>query len=240
MLQVLVTFIVLIPLCLGGITVLISRQNKRLIVQLSGFYAQIILGGLGVIIHELSHLITALIFGHRIVKVKLLHIPDPHNPRDQALGYVNHAWNENSFYQRLGNVLIGIAPVIGCTLAITWLTQWLVPDLLVLWQALIAQTPLPQLNLSLGRTTLWLILMMNIAIGGFDLSRADLENSATGLITLGFGFLISALGLSKFSSVVVVTTWLHTWLSPLYWSMGFALLINLLFLGVLSLLRRLG
>lgn len=233
-------FLVLIPVLLGTITVLISRRNKVLTVVIGGFYAQIILGGVGVIIHELSHLLMALLFGHQIVSFRLLHIPNPSNPGDNALGYVNHAWNEHSFYQCVGNVFIGIAPVVGCTLAIIGLTQWLVPGIFELWQAVIAQTEIPQIQLTAGRLILWLILIANIAIGGFDLSSADLENSATGLMMLLAVFLITALILSQFTTGPLVAQMLQNWLAPFYWSMIFALLINLLMLGILSLLSRLG
>ncbi|MFR0583130.1 hypothetical protein ACLUX0_02315 [Limosilactobacillus mucosae] len=233
-------FLVLIPVFLGTITVLISRRNKVLTVVIGGFYAQIILGGIGVIIHELSHLLMALLFGHQIVSFRLLHIPNPSNPGDNALGYVNHAWNEHSFYQRVGNVFIGIAPVVGCTLAIIGLTQWLVPGIFELWQAVIAQTEIPQIQLTAGCLILWLILIANIAIGGFDLSSADLENSATGLMMLLAVFLITALILSQFTTGPLVAQILQNWLAPFYWSMIFALLINLLMLGILSLLSRLG
>lgn len=233
-------FLVLIPVLLGTITVLISRRNKVLTVVIGGFYAQIILGGVGVIIHELSHLLMALLFGHQIVSFRLLHIPNPSIPGDNALGYVNHACNEHSFYQRVGNVFIGIAPVVGCTLAIIGLTQWLVPGIFELWQAVIAQTEIPQIQLTAGRLILWLILIANIAIGGFDLSSADLENSATGLMMLLAVFLITALILSQFTTGPLVAQTLQNWLAPFYWSMIFALLINLLMLGILSLLSRLG
>lgn len=233
-------FLIIIPTLIGSLTVLVSRQNKRLTVQIGGFYAQILLGALGVIIHELSHLIVAILFGHHIVSARLLHIPNPRDPRDNSLGYVNHAWNEASLYQKVGNVFIGIAPVIGCTLAINGLTHWLVPGIFDLWQAMLAQTTIPSIHLQTGRVILWLILIANIAIGGFDLSSADLQNSATGLTTLVIIFLLAALLLNQLTTATRVTYALHAWLSPFYWSMIFALLINVILWGILCLLRRLG
>lgn len=64
----------------------------------------------GIIIHELSHLITALIFGHKITSFNLFHLPD----QDGGRGYVNHSYN-NSLYQKLGNCYIAIAPAITLT-----------------------------------------------------------------------------------------------------------------------------
>ena len=116
----------------------------------------------------------------------------------------------------------------------------LVPGIFELWQAVIAQTEIPQIQLTAGRLILWLILIANIAIGGFDLSSADLENSATGLMMLLAVFLITALILSQFTMGPLVAQTLQNWLAPFYWSMIFALLINLLMLGILSLLSRLG
>lgn len=50
--------IIILPVLLGSILVAISRANKSASVLLSGFYGQIVFGGIGVIIHEMSHLIS--------------------------------------------------------------------------------------------------------------------------------------------------------------------------------------
>ncbi|MGY0276604.1 hypothetical protein [Limosilactobacillus fermentum] len=78
----------------------------------SCFFAQVIGGGIGIIIHELSHLIVALLFRHQIKGVALLRIPRP-NDGDTSLGYVQHAGQTTSLYQRSGNFFIGVAPLIG-------------------------------------------------------------------------------------------------------------------------------
>lgn len=63
---------------------------------------------LGTVVHELGHAIAAILFGHRIVDIKLF---DP-DPESGMLGYVKHAYNPNNLYQRVGNFFIGIGPVI--------------------------------------------------------------------------------------------------------------------------------
>ena len=59
-------------------------------------------------------------------------------------------------------------------------------------------------------------------------------------MTLLIAFLAAALILRQFTTGPVVAQTLRTWLAPFYWSLAFALLINLLMLGILSLLSRLG
>ena len=94
----------------------LSHEANQKLVNTFGFNSQIIAGGLGIIVHELSHLIMAIIFGHHINAVSLLRIPS--NTNDMSLGYVKHTWSPTSTYQKVGNAFIGIAPVLGCTLLI--------------------------------------------------------------------------------------------------------------------------
>lgn len=80
---------------------------------------------IGVPIHELGHLIFALIFKHKITKVRLLQFKRD----DNTLGYVEHSANRLSIYQQLGNFFIGIGPIIGGTLSIIGLMKFLLPSL---------------------------------------------------------------------------------------------------------------
>ena len=128
-------YLLLIPLLFGSALSLVSHRNKSLVVIYFGFFAQVIGGGIGIIIHELSHLIVALLFRHQIKGVALLRIPRP-NDGDTSLGYVQHAWQTTSLYQRSGNFFIGVAPLIGGTVALVALTRWLVPPIFAWWQSL--------------------------------------------------------------------------------------------------------
>jgi hypothetical protein len=76
----------------------------------------------GTIIHELGHALFAVLFGHKIVAINLFG-PDP---ATGTLGYVSHAYNENSLYQRIGNFFIGIGPILLGSMAIAFSSRYLV------------------------------------------------------------------------------------------------------------------
>lgn len=80
-------------------------------------------GIIGVPIHELSHAIFALVFGHKVTKIKLFQSPDENG----VMGYVNHTYNPINLYQQIGNLFIGVAPIFGGTLSIIILMRFLIP-----------------------------------------------------------------------------------------------------------------
>ena len=222
----LVSTIVIGPVIVGSLVVAISRANKRLSIVLGGFYGQVILGGIGVIIHELSHLLVALLFGHRIDRVSLLHFPDAHDPNDRGLGYVSHVWNDDSLYQKIGNVFIGIAPVIGCSLAMVISTRFLVPTLYDRWLLAIGGGTITNQPLLWWHVLIWLVLMINISVGGFDLSGADLQNSRQGLTVLGVILIMLAFLLSLVTDNRTISGQLFHLMRPLIMMMSFAIVVN--------------
>lgn len=102
----------------GFIFNVIENKNNQLIQRSLGEKFIIFTGFIGTVVHEVSHMIMALIFNHKIVKVELF------RPRkykeDGILGFVKSTYNPNSIYQQVGNFFIGIAPMIFGTLTI-WL-----------------------------------------------------------------------------------------------------------------------
>ena len=88
-----------------------------------GWKAVAITAIIGVPIHEMSHAIFCLIFGHKIKKIVLLQKRDENG----VLGYVNHAYNPNSVYQQAGNFFIGIAPIFGGISSIIALMHIIIP-----------------------------------------------------------------------------------------------------------------
>lgn len=196
----------------------ITRNTNALLLRMFGFNSQILLGFLGIMVHELSHLIVAVLFGHRITDFRLLVLPwnvDRNSPKP-VLGYVNDEWNDNSFYQRIGNVFEGVAPVFGCTLALYLVISFCFPGLLTsLDSSNLANLFLVFTNIfaSLTRTDIamkivGMLLVLNITIGGFALSDADINSSKRALIELIGLFIVIITILLFFGWSYLVNYWL--------------------------------
>lgn len=67
----------------------------------------IVLGFIGIIIHELSHIIFSVLFGHKVQSFKLFSTNS-----NQIQGYVVHSYSKDSLYQRLGVFFISFGPLI--------------------------------------------------------------------------------------------------------------------------------
>ncbi|KGK87261.1 M50 family metallopeptidase [Clostridium sp. HMP27] len=112
--------VILVGLLLG-----VLRNNSIKNFQRSfGTKAVMITGVIGVPIHELSHAIFALLFGHKITRIKLLQKPDEKG----VMGYVQHSYNQGSIYQQVGNFFIGIAPIFGGAFSIIALISFIIPQ----------------------------------------------------------------------------------------------------------------
>jgi len=187
-----------LPALFAWVLTLVNRQSKASLVDRYGMNSQVYLGCLGIIIHELSHLIMAVIFHHSIQSVRLLKLPHLNQANgaddDLALGYVNHNWRQASVYQNVGNLFIGVAPIFGCTASLLGLDALLYPGLA---QAIFKLADRPfdpdwtgswtALTTNFGgwwQLLLLLLLTILIVLGGFDLSPADYQNSSLGLTTM--------------------------------------------------------
>ncbi len=110
----------------GLILYFLARSTRITFVNSAGMKADIFFTGwIGTPVHELGHAIFCILFGHKIVEMKLY---SP-NSEDGSLGYVNHAYNRKSTYQRIGNFFISAGPIIFGSLVIYALSYYLVPGM---------------------------------------------------------------------------------------------------------------
>lgn len=209
-------------LCFG----FIEKLNNQFIFSAFGKVGIIITGAIGTVIHEISHLIMAILFGHKIVEVKLF--KPFSSSSDGLLGYVNHSYDKNNLYHNIGNFFIGIAPLIGGTIVIFLLFNFLVPNgyntmkdsiniesyisalgsfniiefikLLLSDFVVLIKSLVVNLNL---RTLLFIVLMYSISTH-MGLSGADLKGSLNGLIFLFLiAFIISLFKFNIFSGIII-------------------------------------
>lgn len=165
-------------------------------------------GIVGVPIHELSHLIIAKIFGHKIKEVKFF---QP-NIEDGTLGYVNHSYNPKNIYHQIGNFFIGIAPIICGSLFIILLLKIFVPASLESTNDLLNANGLfiflknifSLSNFKRPEFYLFLYLVFSIC-SHISLSKADIKGAFIGVIFIFLILLIfNIINLNLFSYLNMV------------------------------------
>ena len=82
-------------------------------------------GYIGTPIHELSHALMCLLFGHSVKKVSLF----GDSPKSKTLGYVEHTYRRGNMYHQLGNFFIGVSPVLAGGIVILLLIRFATPSL---------------------------------------------------------------------------------------------------------------
>ena len=80
-------------------------------------------GAPGVVVHELGHAFFCIIFGHKITQMKIF---EP-NPHENTLGYVEHIYDPDNLYHRIGNFFIGTGPIWFGT-AVLYLMSYFILD----------------------------------------------------------------------------------------------------------------
>lgn len=159
-------------------------------------------GFIGTPVHEASHALMCLIFGHKITEIKLF---QP-NSLDGTLGYVNHSYNPNNLYHRVGNLFIGIAPILVGGAILGGILYMLLPDMFEAVLRELAQidfsTDLEKTFSHIGSAFVeffsyiatwqwWVFLILGSFIAlHMTLSKADIQGASSGLIVFMLGFLI--------------------------------------------------
>lgn len=120
----------------GLILYLFARFTRVTFVKSAGRKLDIfITGWIGTPVHELGHAIFCVLFGHKIKELKLY---SP-NAADGTLGFVHHAYNPKSTYQKIGNFFIGAGPIIFGSLVIYAISYYLVPDMRAVFSGIESQ-----------------------------------------------------------------------------------------------------
>ena len=126
---------------LFGWIIALLRRGFCNVAYRSGPRILLLTGIIGTPIHELSHALMCLIFGHKIEEIKLF---DP-EAEDGALGYVSHTYEKKNIYHQIGNFFIGVAPVLVGGLVVILLLAILLPEAFGVISANIAELTEPGL-----------------------------------------------------------------------------------------------
>lgn len=195
-----ITFIVIftvVPYVTSLLVSWLGHYSKVVLVNNLGNNSQLVVGGLGVVIHELGHAIFAYLFGHQVTHVQLLNL---NYKRSGSLGSVDHRYNDRNVYQMLGNFFIGLAPYYMCSLVLYFLQKFLLQaqfSMTSLAQSLSINTQLSVSmifdsvldnlkssfsNASFGMLIVYIILTIMIASTVYDLSRNDFITVNKGIL----------------------------------------------------------
>ncbi len=183
---VVVVFGLIIALCRKAFYQILGRKAVKIL---------LITGCIGTPVHELSHALFCLVFGHKIKEIKLYQL----NSDDGTLGYVNHTYNPKNLYHRIGNFFIGIAPILcgsGLILFLMFLTvndlfdgvvaeMWLsegsdfIGYLRLLWQIV---TDIFNFD-NISDPLWWLFIILSLMISShMELSPADIKSGFQGFL----------------------------------------------------------
>lgn len=246
-------------IALFGLLIALLRRGFCALAPKNGPRILLITGIVGTPIHELSHALMCLIFGHKITEIKL-YAP---NSQDGTLGHVSHSYNRKNIYHQIGNFFIGTAPVILGGAVILLLMALLAPhsfdavmgEVEALAGIDMTTFPIAEYFEYIGNSILavfsaetfsswqgWVFVILAIMIAShMEMSGADIKNSSLGFVFLaillllvdGVVYLISPEALGAVSGAAVsLGLILSAFLSISVLFLLSLLLIGLIFKGI--------
>ena len=252
-------------IALFGLIIALLRRGFCALAPKNGPRILLITGIVGTPIHELSHALMCLIFGHKITEIKLY---EP-NSQDGTLGHVSHSYNRKNVYHQIGNFFIGTAPVVLGGAIIVLLMALLTPSAFdtvtgeVKELSLVDITTLPIAEYfeyignaivavfsaeTLSSWEGWLFILLAIMISShMEMSGADIKNSSLGFVFLaillflvdGVIYLISPAALETVNgSAISFGLILSAFLSISVLFLLALLLLGLIFKGIASIFKR--
>ncbi len=189
-------------IALFGLLIALLRRGFCALAPKNGPRILLITGIIGTPIHELSHALMCLIFGHKITEIKLY---EP-NSQDGTLGHVSHSYNKKNIYHQIGNFFIGTAPVVLGGAVTVLLMALLVPysfdtvmgEVEALTLVDITTLPIAEYVAYVGNAIItlfsadalsswegWLFILLAVMISShMEMSGADIKNSSLGFVFL--------------------------------------------------------
>lgn len=232
----------------GLIYKFVGGKSSTYIQRNFGWTGYCVLGSVGVTFHEIAHLITALIFRHKINEVRLFR---PFQGKvDGTLGYVNHSFNSRSIYQRVGNFFIGTAPMFfGAGLLFILLRVAYPTSFMSVTE--IGEIP-NALLFAFSNTfnrevlfTIWTPVLLLFAIficPYMHMSWADVKGATAGALGLALVTLIISLASMVFPAniMVQIQSTMNTFVTYYAFALALGLIVSILMtigFGLLSLIR---
>jgi hypothetical protein len=207
-------------------------------------------GWLGTMIHEIAHLIAAIVFRHQVTGFR----PFTLDPRAAVRGSVDTSFHAGNLYQYIGMFFIGIAPVVFGPLAI-YLTLYMLfhSQMPEMWRMIDRRNEISGTGvgsiLSSGAAflgfvfsprhlldwRLYLFLYIAFAVGSsIRLSSADINNAKVGCLPMVvLLFLFNTVLLALGSASGATFAWLTQYYTFFYILLCFVILLDVLVIAML-------
>lgn len=207
--------------------------------QSFGWNSMMVTAWIGTPIHELGHLLFALLFNYRIKKVELF---NP-NKKTGRMGHVKYGYIKHSILHRFGKFFVGAGPLILGSGIILLLMYFLVPNGADIYQLILQNSSMSFLNQAkeilielfspgnLVNYKFWVFAYLALSIvTHISPSKRDRSQMWTGLIWFGFILLIlNLIGLALFDvNLVAYTDQIISYMAVLTSVFIFALLLALI------------